>query len=393
MKHVCCDPKISVIVPIYNIADYIDRCIKSIINQTYKNLEIILVDDGSTDCSGSICDKYAEIDKRVKIIHKKNGGLVSARKAGIIEATGVYATYVDGDDWIEENMYEKLQKQIVDADVIVSGTFRDYGKSTTCELHKIPDGVYSEKRRKILFSSMMYTGKFYERGLQGHVVNCLYERELLLKNQLQVPDEVSVGEDTACFYPLLLEARKVVLVSQCYYHYVIRENSIMGVKNGDELKRYKILYHYLTGRFAEYSEHRVDLMIQLKYMVLYTLLLKELALFQNKENLLFPYKNIKKGANVILCGKGRFGKEFKNYLEHSRMLNIKRWVDSNEINEADIHTINQDCDYIVVTVLIKEIADQIKRELQNMGIESRKIKCIDDEEIASAVGRIDEILK
>ena len=91
--------KISVIIPIYNISKYVDRCISSVCDQTYANLEIILIDDGSTDNSGEICDRYAELDKRIQVIHKENGGLVSARKAGMRASTGSLIAYVDGDDW------------------------------------------------------------------------------------------------------------------------------------------------------------------------------------------------------------------------------------------------------------------------------------------------------
>ena len=99
--------KISIIVPVYNVENYIHRCLDSLMDQTYKNLEIILVDDGSTDSSGIICDEYSKKDRRIQVIHKKNGGLVSARKAGILLATGEYSTYVDSDDWIEDSAYEK----------------------------------------------------------------------------------------------------------------------------------------------------------------------------------------------------------------------------------------------------------------------------------------------
>ena len=105
------EPLLSVVVPVYNVEPYLERCIQSILNQTYKNLEVILVDDGSTDKSGSVCDEYVLQDDRVKVIHKKNGGLVSARKAGAAIATGSYITAVDSDDWIESNMFEEMMKQ------------------------------------------------------------------------------------------------------------------------------------------------------------------------------------------------------------------------------------------------------------------------------------------
>ena len=100
--------KISIIVPVYNIEKYISECIESIINQTYKNLQIILVDDGSTDKSGIICDEYARKDTRINVIHQKNGGLVSARKSGLRNVEGEFVGFVDGDDYIEPDMYENL---------------------------------------------------------------------------------------------------------------------------------------------------------------------------------------------------------------------------------------------------------------------------------------------
>ena len=102
------NPRISVIVPVYNVEQYLPRCVESILAQTYENLEILLVDDGTKDNSGAICDAYARQDARVKAIHKKNGGLSSARNAGIDAATGEYLSFVDSDDWIEPDMYEKM---------------------------------------------------------------------------------------------------------------------------------------------------------------------------------------------------------------------------------------------------------------------------------------------
>ena len=102
---------ISVIVPVYKAEKYLEKCLDSIVGQTYKDLEIILVDDGSPDSSGRICDKYAENDNRIKVIHKKNGGDSSARNAGFKEATGKYITTIDSDDWIELDAYEKMLKK------------------------------------------------------------------------------------------------------------------------------------------------------------------------------------------------------------------------------------------------------------------------------------------
>ena len=111
---------ISIIVPVYNVDKYIERCIQSIINQTYKNLEIILIDDGSTDKSGAICDKYSKIDNRINVIHKKNGGLSEARNVGLDIARGDYIGFVDSDDYIHPQMYELLYKNLIGTSADIS---------------------------------------------------------------------------------------------------------------------------------------------------------------------------------------------------------------------------------------------------------------------------------
>ena len=123
------DDLISVIVPVYNVGKYVGQCIESIINQTYKNLEIILVDDGSTDNSGKICDEYAKKDNRIKVIHKENGGLVTAKKVGINVATGQYVSIIDSDDSIKYDMYTKMFKIMKEynVDFVDSGFERDNG--------------------------------------------------------------------------------------------------------------------------------------------------------------------------------------------------------------------------------------------------------------------------
>ena len=123
---------ISVIVPVYKAEKYLEKCLDSIVGQTYKDLEIILVDDGSPDSSGRICDKYAENDNRIKVIHKKNGGDSSARNAGFKEATGKYIATIDSDDWIELDAYEKMLKKMIEnnVDIVRCGFFKDFDDKT-----------------------------------------------------------------------------------------------------------------------------------------------------------------------------------------------------------------------------------------------------------------------
>lgn len=141
-------PIVSVIVPIYNAEQYIDKCLNSLVSQIYKELEIILVDDGSSDGGAELCDKWAKQDGRIRVYHKPNEGLVSARKKGVTEAKGKYVAHVDVDDWIEPEMYEHMVQWAVEnnADVVTSGIFRDYKTHSVVEHEGFERGTYSDER-------------------------------------------------------------------------------------------------------------------------------------------------------------------------------------------------------------------------------------------------------
>ena len=211
---------ISVIVPIYRIDRYVGLCIESLINQTYKNLEIILVDDGSPDRCPEICDLYPKKDSRIKVIHKENGGLVSARKAGIMATTGKYVGYVDGDDWVGVGFYESLHNHIAatDADIACAGFRRDLFSSTSSFTDNLQSGLYEGERLDALRMKMLSNGDFYRLGVSTYVWNKLFKRELLLEAQLNVDNSISIGEDGAVTYPAIMKARKVVLTDNTAYH-------------------------------------------------------------------------------------------------------------------------------------------------------------------------------
>mgnify|MGYP002512704378 CR=1 FL=1 len=385
-------PLISVIVPIYNEEEYVGQCIESIINQSYVNLEIILVDDGSADKSGQICDEYMLQDKRIKVIHKNNGGLVSSRKAGLQIATGGYAAFVDGDDWIEPDMYERLISQIRDADIVVSGVIRDYRDRSICKRSKMANGYYLKSGlEEKIYPHMMYTGRFYEEGILPNIYTSLYKRELLLKNQMQVPDDVRLGEDAACLYPTMLDAGKVVLISDCLYHYRIRKGSLMDVIDGDDLWRFKIVYQYLQSRFCEYDAQKENLFWQLDYMMVYWMMLKEFKILQSGDGL-FPYSGVCSGDRIIVYGTGRFGKILMNYIESQDRYTIVDWVDGGEKGKKIEYIESCRYDYIVIAVLMQDMTDDIKKSLVSKGISDDKIKTVDLQEIEVARKRLKNLL-
>ena len=212
---------VSIIVPIYNIEGYIRECIDSILAQTYPDFELILVDDGSPDNCGRICDEYAEKDVRIKVIHKENGGLTSARNAGLSVAKGDWIMHVDGDDWIEPDMIESLIEaaKATEAD-LVFGDYMKYGPYAGN--HKLPTWSTDKKdsmSRYIAYSMTTIWGSIAKRSL--YTEHCL-----------KSPDGVSYCEDFHLIVRLCHFAKKIVNVHRPFYHYRYRPTSIMSNMNG-----------------------------------------------------------------------------------------------------------------------------------------------------------------
>ena len=235
--------KLSVIVSVYNIENYIARAIQSVCNQTYQNLEIILVDDGSTDCSGSICDEYAEKDARIKVIHKQNGGLSSARNAGVEQATGEYIGFVDGDDWIEKDMYEGMLHLIhrYDTDIAICN-YKIVGKEYTVDTSTEEITVFEGKE---LLKVFIEEEEAYQ--IQNAAWNKLYKRSLM--GELRFP-EGKLFEDIVYTTKLLSRSKKSIYVNKAYYNYIFdRSDSIMNSKKVGSLLTDQIPAYKEKGEF------------------------------------------------------------------------------------------------------------------------------------------------
>ncbi len=221
------DILISFIVPIYNVEPYLRKCVKSIINQTYKNIEIILVDDGSPDNCPKICDEYASIDSRIVVIHKANGGLVSARKAGISVATGDYICYVDGDDWISPIMAEKFHAAIIDdkPDIVCCGDIEVFPKCNIYKPHPEREGFY-QKHDIIadIYPSLIHRadGYYFDCGTPGKCVKaCLTKSKYSLVN-----NSVCMGEDFIYITSVITSANSLYIIKDCFYYYRQQPKSI-----------------------------------------------------------------------------------------------------------------------------------------------------------------------
>lgn len=221
--------EISIIVPVYNVEKYLKKCIDSIMNQTFKNFELILVDDGSTDGSSNICDEYEKVDKRITVVHKRNGGLSSARNAGIDIANGKYITFIDSDDFVDNRYCEYLYSTIIeyDADIVISDFIR----------YKSKEEILSSDNRIIISvkDGKSACKELYSNSVVKYVVawGKLFKSELVRKHYFL---EGKIHEDEFFTYKLYYESNVVVELFNKLYYYRINPNSI--TMNVFTLKKY-----------------------------------------------------------------------------------------------------------------------------------------------------------
>lgn len=295
--------KISIVVAVYNIAPYLERCVDSIRSQTYRNLEIILVDDGSTDACGAMCDRFEKEDNRIVVIHKENGGLSDARNAGAKAATGEYIAYVDGDDWIDEGMYEDMLSALksCEADVAV------------CRYRCVyPDRVEDRSSNKLVFfegreALQVYIEEREEYQIQNAAWNKLYRRDYA--KDLQFP-KGKLYEDIVYTAKLFARAKRCVYLDKAYYNYVLqREGSIMAAGVNERILTDQMPAYFERSQFLhEIGETELadchDYFVNKRMLLTYTAFVRSKT-HTSKERQK-KRENIKALRNLIISRKPHF---------------------------------------------------------------------------------------
>lgn len=390
--------KISVIVPIYNADKYLERCLSSIIGQTYKNLEIICVDDGSTDNSLAICNKYSLLDNRIKVIHKSNGGVTSARKAGMKIASGEWVGFVDSDDWLELYAYERMIKKGGNEDVtLICGNFRrNYENHAIDYISKFNEGKYELSEDNSYFiSNFIFNKEIFEFGIYPSLWNKLFRKknvEIILN---ELDEDIIFQEDAAIVYSYILKYKKIYMVKDIIYNYNrYNSNSCMHCFNNEKynsiIKAYSFIKQLETNENKEYIDK------QLLWLKLYYTLLYLPEKMENKENkkILCYLGNINKSDNIVLYGAGIMGQRYYEYLSNIGV-NISLWVDK---EKKEYNSENKICsvdkisyveyDKIVIAVIKHDIVKSIVNELLRIGIDRNKICYIDSNKILESISEL-----
>ncbi len=371
---------ISVIVPIYNSEQYLERCIESILQQGFESIEIILVDDGSTDKSGEICDKYHDSYTKVKVVHKPNGGLISARIAGVEAASYDLIGFVDSDDYVEPEMFAELYKVYSEssADLISSGIIREYnsGQKKEIVMDNYGEGLYKDIADSI-YPSVLFDYKKNDFGLYPTLVNKLFKKDIIQKILREIDSRIFYGEDSATLYSYCMEIKSIYILHKAYYHYCIRNDSMCHDCNPELIMNTYRLYSTLYDKFKD-SSKKEELIRQLKRYVLelesHTLEciyginhgLLNIWEFNYEPQLLRDNKYIIYGANA--CGQALYHYVRRNNAQD----NIVAWVDKNYEQlgfqcDYDLESIkkglSKDYDLIIIAVKNSSLADVIRDEL------------------------------
>lgn len=240
-------PLLSIVVPVYNVADWLPKCLDSLVKQSYQNLEIICIDDGSTDASWEILQRYAEKDCRIKAMHQENAGVCSARNAGLDAASGELVTFVDSDDWLELEAYEKMVEKFTDeVDIVAMGTSLDGDTEDKQALE--------EYFNRLPYGRIEITpAKFSE--LNVSLPTKVYRREIIEQDGIRFPKGVAYGEDSAFVLCLLGRAKVMYNVASRYYHYVQRDSSVMHdkVRLGGRVEALLRAWEYVVQYYSRWG--------------------------------------------------------------------------------------------------------------------------------------------
>lgn len=365
---------ISIIVPVYNTEQMLKRCLDSIVNQTYSPLEIVLIDDGSTDGSGAICDSYMQQDNRIRVFHIKNQGLVNARKVGVSAATGDYVSFIDSDDYIDsdavESMYHMTENGEID--MVGCGCFLDNRGIAGWMGNRADSGIYEGNKLEELKSRMMYDNQKCCPAVFQSASCKLFRKDILSMVIMPIDNRITVGEDAAIVYGFMLKARKVVLSDCGFYHYMVHDNSMTQAKDSSIFDKIYLFQRYMKNFFTEYDT-AYKLVKQLNWYLLHLIDMGTANVYgirHSKDSLLMMDSKLH-GKRVVLYGAGRAGRKYYLQILRENTMEIIAWVDKGltgeriyyrEIQSPEVIK-EEDFDYVLIGVTDKKMVMEIKKEL------------------------------
>lgn len=399
------DSLVSVIVPVYNSGKFLNKCIDSLLNQTITDIDIILVDDGSTDGSAEICDGYAKKEKRVRVIHKKNAGQAMARLEGLRIAESKYVGFVDSDDWAEPNQFLRMLEVMEEnkVDMVLCNHFIDQGKSSRLFINQVREGYYDKKKIEIeIYPQIVGDGSFFHWNVYPSLCNKLFVTEKLIPFQEKADKRIVMGEDAAVSIPYMISCDSIYVLNEAFYHYVQHIDSTVRIKQNtnQDAAGYVYLYNWLYKSLRPYINDKL-LVRQLQDYILFIAVPRIMDLTENyqKQELLIPFGNVRKGSRVILYGAGIFGLNMYRFLRDTHFCFLVAVVDKEyefyqtqqfQVEDPEIiKNIEQSqYDNILITVMDTQTQKIIRETLLSYGVEETCIKTVETAQMYMWLERI-----
>lgn len=373
---------LSVIVPVYNAEKYLVQCIESILNQSFKEIELLLVDDGSEDRSGTIIDDYAKKDTRIRAFHQENKGPINARLKGVLESESHYVTFVDADDFVDSTAYTLARTSMQNnIDLIIFGITR---YTDECNQHteycKFCEGIYHKKEiESSILPEMIWDYKKEKFGVDPSLCNKIIKRSIVIPCfQKLLFREFHYGEDVAVFYPILRNIESLEIIKRSYYYHRRKESAVPEyIADEEYLSKLYQLYAYLKQEFKEDTR----LLKQVEYFYLYSAQLRKRVYGDDTEQIqhLFPFDKVEKGQKIILYGAGVVGQSYRMQIEKIKYCHVILWADKNydrytlyEISPIEkIRTVQYDS--IVIAIKNHKIRNEVVENLKAWGVEEERI--------------------
>ena len=378
--------KVSVIVPVYNAGTLLVKCIDSILKQTHRCIQLILIDDGSTDHSLEICEYFAKKDNRIEVYHIANSGSVAARKYGLRFVQGEYIAFVDADDYLAPDRILSLLSVITksNADFVHAGHMEetDRNKNVVCDFSEVVVELDSVEKR------IRFLQKYVLDGAEGNYISYsiwskLFKSNFIKKCFENLEDEQQYGEDLLCLFRCILESKRIVLSKNTMYHYVVRSNSLSHLRYEEYMAQEIKLWHCILKLLGEYqcletTKDTIYGFIKRRMLSVLTTDIRKVCPIQR-----YYYKDIDKimGKDVILYGAGNVGQDYYVQISKYDNCNIVAWIDANSAEYHFRYTIVRDVksilslqfDMIIVAVLNEKARTEIINSLVGMGVSREKI--------------------
>lgn len=375
--------RISIVIPVYNTKPYLEACFQSVLGQTHENIEILIVDDGSTDGSDEVCKIFAAEDKRVTYIRQENKGLIGARRTGVEHASGEFLMFVDSDDWIDEGMAAFLAEQVQDADIdmVTSGVYYETQPQTVTEyLDQYAEGEYGGERKEALLKTMLYDmDSDTLQRLTPWIWNKLYRTEIAGQVYRNLDTDNAFAEDGVFLYNYLMLSGAVKICHQCFYHYRYRTDSMFHGGNPNMLSDINKAYLALLPGFSRHPL-KDSLLLQLQRWISVTAVMAVNGGMGFSQQIQIPEFVLDtdglRGKRIVLYGAGKAGKDYFRQLTKMGY-EIVLWVDRNCFSDKMVRNpkeiLNLEYDVILIAVSRPEYVDSIRQSLQGLGIGKEKV--------------------